>query len=139
RATVTTDLTENYARAARTALDAMNKFDKFLKNSLLARSDYNWRLGNFYSRRFHLAMAAGVEADDTLQSAERQLSAVRARMLDLARPLHASLAPAHKDHAELDEEGRVNPIGGGGRAGNAENQSTAESITGHATQGPDAD
>jgi uncharacterized protein (DUF885 family) len=128
RATVTTDLTDSYTRAARTALDAMNRFDKFLKTSLMSRKDYNWRLGNFYSRRFRLAMAAGVEADDTLQSAERQLTAVRARMADLARPLHAALAPSHKDHAELSEDERVNAIVGEVLADIAKNHSRREAF-----------
>jgi uncharacterized protein (DUF885 family) len=128
RATVTTDLTEAYARAARPALDAMVKFDKFLKSSLAARNNYNWRLGSMYSRKFRLAMAAGVEADDTLQAAERRLQAVRARMLELARPLHASLAPGHKDHADLEENERTNAIVGEVLADIAKKHSTRETF-----------
>ena len=45
RAGVPPDQSENYARAARPALDAMTKFDKFLKNRLSGRNDYDWRLG----------------------------------------------------------------------------------------------
>ncbi len=110
RAQVTTDLAQEYARAARPALDAMAKFDTFLRNSLSQRNNATWRLGNLYARKFRLAMAAGVEADDTLQAAERELVSVRARMLELARPLHAQFEPSHKDHAELPEEERANTI-----------------------------
>ena len=110
RATVTTDLTQDYARAARPALDAMARFDSFLRNNLSQRNSANWRLGARYARKFRLTMAAGVEADDTLQAAERQVTAVRARMLELARPLHAEFAPSHKDHAGLPQEERANTI-----------------------------
>ena len=57
RAGVPADQSENYARAARPALDAMIKFDKYLKNSLSPRNDYDWRLGgNLYSRKFRYAL-----------------------------------------------------------------------------------
>ena len=96
RAQITTDLAGDYTRAAKPALDAMIKFDKYLKGGLTARNNHNWRLGSIYSRKFRFAMAAGAEADDTLQAAERQVQSVRARMLELARPLHARLAPSHQ-------------------------------------------
>jgi uncharacterized protein (DUF885 family) len=128
RAQVTTDLTETYARVARPALDAMSRFDRFLRNSLSQRNDVSWRLGNLYSRKFRLAMAAGVEADDTLQAAERQVPIVRARMLELARPLHAALAPSHKDHADLSEDDRVNTIVGEVLANIAKNHSRRDSF-----------
>jgi len=41
RAGVPADLSDAYARAARPALDAMTKFDKYLKNSLSGRDSYN--------------------------------------------------------------------------------------------------
>ena len=112
RAQVTADLADAYARAARPALDAMVKFDQFLRNSLMERNGASWRLGNLYSRKFRLAMAAGVEAADTLQAAERQLSAVRARMLELALPLYAATSPAHKDRTDLSGDERINTVVG---------------------------
>jgi len=112
RAQITTDLAGDYTQAARGALDAMKKFDDFLRNSLMQRTRTSWRLGSLYAKKFRLTMAAGVEADDTLQAAERQVSQVRARMLELARPLHAALTPAHKDHSDLSPEERLNTIVG---------------------------
>ena len=67
----------------------MTKFDKFLRNSLSGRNNYDWRLGgSIYPRKFRYTLESGIEADNTLQQAERDLIAVRARMLELALPLH---------------------------------------------------
>ena len=128
RAAIPASMAEIYARAARPALDAMTRFDKFLRTSLTARNGQDWRLSSAYPRKFRLSMAAGVEADDTLQAAERQVTAVRTRMLELARPLHAALAPSHKDHAELAENERVNAIVGEVLANIAKKHSTPQSF-----------
>jgi uncharacterized protein (DUF885 family) len=102
RAGVPPEQSENYARAARPALDAMTRFEKFLRNSLSTRNTYDWRLGgNIYARKFRYTLQIGSEADSTLQQAERDLTAVRARMLALALPLHREAFPSHKDHGDL--------------------------------------
>jgi uncharacterized protein (DUF885 family) len=102
RAAVPADQAEVYAQVARPALDAMTHFDKFLKSSMTTRANYNWRLGGtIYPRKFRYSLEAGVEADNTLQQAEREVPVVRARMLKLALPLHREMFPAHKDHADL--------------------------------------
>ena len=105
----------------------MGKFDKFLRSSLAGRNRAEWRLGNLYSRKFRETLRAGVEADDTLQTAERRLTAVRARMLELARPLQAALAPAHKDHSDLSGDARINAVVGEVLASIAQRHSTRES------------
>src|ERR1017187_2525737 len=102
---------ETYARAARPALDAMTRFDKFLGDRLGDRGDYNWRLGgNIYARKFRYMLQSGTEADDTLQHAERDLIKVRARMLELALPLHRAAFPSHKDHIDLSGADRENAV-----------------------------
>ena len=89
----------------------MTKFDEFLKNSLSKRNNHNWRLGgNLYARKFRYALESGVEADNMLQRAERDLAAVRARMLELALPLHREAFPGHKDHTELSGRDRENAV-----------------------------
>jgi uncharacterized protein (DUF885 family) len=111
RAGIPADQSENFARAARPALDAMTKFDKFLRNSLSGRNDYNWRLGgSIYPRKFRWALEGGIEADNTLQQAERDLTTVRAHMLELALPLHREAFPAHKDHSDLSGADRENAV-----------------------------
>jgi uncharacterized protein (DUF885 family) len=111
RSGVPPDLSDSYARAARPALDAMTKFDKFLKNSLSGRNNYDWRLGgSIYARKFRYTLQSGSEADTTLQQAERDLIAVRARMLELALPLHRQAFPSHKDHTDLSGADRENAV-----------------------------
>jgi uncharacterized protein (DUF885 family) len=101
----------NYARAARPALDAMIKFDQFLRNRLSGRNNYDWRLGgSIYARKFRYMLQSGTEADNTLQQAERDLITVRARMLELALPLHRNAFPSHKDHADLTGAARENAV-----------------------------
>lgn len=113
RAAVPADQANAYEAAAKTALAAMNKFDQFLKTSLSNRNNYNWRLGREqYARKFRYALESGVEADNTLMRAERDMEVVRARMLDLALPLHAAAFPSHKDHGDLAAGERVNTVVG---------------------------
>src|ERR1035437_5368765 len=128
RAGVPPDQAETYARAARPALGAMAKFDKFLRSSLSARNSYDWRLGgNRYPRKFRYALESGSEADDTLQQAERDLTAVRAHMLELALPLHHGAFPAHGEHADLSGANRENTVIGEVLAKIADRHSTRES------------
>src|ERR1035441_4016013 len=111
RAGIPPGQTESYARSARVALDAMTKFDRFLRNSLHDRNNHDWRLGgNVYTRKFRYMLQSGSEADDTLQHAERDLITVRARMLELALPLHRAAFPSHKDHTDLTGADRENAV-----------------------------
>jgi uncharacterized protein (DUF885 family) len=129
RAAIPPDQSENYARAARPALDAMTRFDKFLKERLSGRDNYNWRLGgNIYARKFRYTLQDGTEADNTLQHAERDLKTVRARMLELALPLHRQAFPSHKDHTDLTGDLRENAVIGEVLGKIAERHSTRESF-----------
>ncbi|HKA01987.1 MAG TPA: DUF885 domain-containing protein [Candidatus Solibacter sp.] len=128
RAGVPSDMADVYARAARPALEAMTKFKTYLKERLAPRNNYSWRLGqSLYPKKFRLVLESGIEADDTLQRAERELPQVRARMLKLATPMHASLYPSHKDHIELNGADRDNAIIGEVLASIAQKHSTRES------------
>jgi uncharacterized protein (DUF885 family) len=111
RAGVPPGQSDNYARAARPALEAMAKFDEFLRNSLSARNSPDWRLGGtMYTRKFRYALESGSEPDNTLQQAERDLIAVRGRMLELALPLHREAFPSHKEHSDLSGADRENAV-----------------------------
>ena len=135
RAAVPPDLRDAYNLAALSALDAMRKFQGFLKNNLSNRGDDAWRMtSDQYMRKFRYALESGVEADTMLQMAERELVRVRADMLELALPLHRQLAPAHKDHAELSGADRENQVIGEVLAKIAERHSTRESYMDDARQ-----
>jgi uncharacterized protein (DUF885 family) len=135
RAAVPPDLRDAYNLAALSALDAMRKFQDFLKNRLANRDDSDWRIStDRYMRKFRYTLESGVEADTLLQIAERELLRVRAEMLELALPLHRQLAPAHKDHVELSGAARENQVIGEVLAKIAERQSTRESYMDDARQ-----
>ncbi len=135
RAAVPPDLRDSYERAAAPALQAMRKFQDFLKNSLAARNNADWRLGrDLYLKKFRDVMESGVEADSVLANAEADLDRLRTRMLDLALPLHHSMFPGHKDHAGLTGEERQNKIIGEVLDKIAERHSTRESYLDDARQ-----
>ncbi len=129
RAGVPPNLAGAYERAARPALDAMAKFDKFLRNNLRVRNNYDWRLGGtLYSRKFRYALQSGSEAENILQHAERDLITVRARMLELALPLHRDAFPSHQDHTGLSGADRENTVIGEVLARIADRHATRESF-----------
>jgi uncharacterized protein (DUF885 family) len=135
RAAVPADLRDAYNLAALSALDAMRKFQDYLKNNLSSRGDTSWRMSSDqYMRKFRFTLESGVEADTMLQMAERELARVRAGMLELALPLHRQLEPAHKDHAELSGADRENRVIGEVLAKIAERHSTRESYMDDARQ-----
>ena len=128
RAAVPDNLRADYTRAAGPALDALNKFQAYLKTNLSNRDDASWRLGqDMYMRKFRYALESGIEADTALELAERRLREVRAHMLELALPLHHAMYPAHGEHAELSGDARENAVIGEVLAKIAERHSTRES------------
>ncbi len=67
RAEVPAESADAYAKAAKAALDSMNKFQSYLKNSLSERDRAEWRLGqDRYTRKFRYALSSGMEADIAL-------------------------------------------------------------------------
>src|SRR5262249_31938524 len=89
----------------------MRKFQTYLKTSLMSRNKADWRLGqDRYTRKFRYALSSGMEADTALAAAEQDLVKVRKRMLEMALPLHARIAPGHGAHTELSEEARENRV-----------------------------
>jgi uncharacterized protein (DUF885 family) len=121
------DMRDAYARAAQPALTAMAKFRDFLRDSLSKRDD-NWRLGaDRYSRKFRLTMETTTEAVNMLQAATTDLGRMRARMLEMAIPLHRRIAPSHHDHENLSGDARENQVIGEVLADIAGHHGTAES------------
>lgn len=128
RAEVPADLRDDYNRAAQPAIEAMKKFQDYLKTSLSARSSADWRLGrDRYPEKFRHTLESGDEPQAILAQAEMDLTRVRARMLDLALPLHRKLFPAHQDHVELSGQARENKVIGEVLDKIAEKHSTPES------------
>ncbi len=128
RADVPDNLRDAYAHAAAPALDALNKFQNYLKTNLANRDNATWRLGHdLYMRKFRYALASGMEADMALTAAERRMKEVRAHMLEIALPLHHSMFPKHGGHEDLTGEARENAVIGEVLARIADRHSTPAS------------
>jgi uncharacterized protein (DUF885 family) len=103
RAAVPAEARKDYEDAAGLALPAMRKFQDYMQYKLQFIDNYDWRLGpGLYRKKFHYLLESGGEPPDLLVNTEREFAAVRARMYDLALPLHRVLAPSHKDHESLN-------------------------------------
>ncbi len=128
RQSVPEDLRDAYTAAAGPALDALKKFQDYLKTNLANRDDASWRLGHDrYMRKFRYSLESGVEADTALEMAERRMAEVRAHMLEQALPLHHEMFPRHGDHGDLSGDARENAVIGEVLAKIAERHSTRES------------
>ena len=127
RAKVPPELQRDYSAAAEPALTAMRKFQTYLSGSLIERQS-DWRLGSaLYPLKFRATMETGGDPDATLIAASRDLTNVRAHMLELALPLHRQVEPGHKDHEELSGDERINRIVGEVLDHIAQRHSTRES------------
>ena len=111
---VPADQQQAYAAAATPALDSLRTFNRFLENDLPKRAFGtmpDWRLGaDHYRTKFKLSLATDRVPDEVLKDAETRLKEVRARMLELSLPLHATKYPGHGDHGDLKGDERVNKV-----------------------------
>ncbi len=111
RAEVPADQRAAYDQAARAALDAMARFQGYLKKSLSARANWDWHLGrDNYDPKFRYVLETGMDVDTVLANAEGDLPRVRARMLQLALPLHSTMFAGHGGHANLSGADRENAV-----------------------------
>jgi uncharacterized protein (DUF885 family) len=101
RAGVPADLSSEYDKAAKPALEALRGFQEFLKNDLSKRAQSDWRLGpEKYEQKFRYVLETDRKPDEVLADAEADLKAVRGRMLELALPLHRKMYPGKPDPKE---------------------------------------
>jgi uncharacterized protein (DUF885 family) len=86
RAKVPPDLKADFDRAAKSALEALAGFNKFLKTEL-SRKPAEWRLGkDKYDEKFRYTLASGKTPEQVLAAAESALKDVRGEMAKLAAP-----------------------------------------------------
>jgi uncharacterized protein (DUF885 family) len=129
RDAVPAEARKDYEDAAGIALPAMRKFQNYMQYKLQYLDNYDWRLGqDLYRKKFHYLLESGGEPPDLLVNTEREFAAVRARMFDLALPLHRVLAPSHKDHEGLNGVERQQLVIGEVLASIASRHSTPESL-----------
>jgi uncharacterized protein (DUF885 family) len=113
RAAVPPEQMAAYDAAASQALDSLRSFSRYLGSELSMRGSdkADWRLGAaHYATKFKLALATDRTPDQVLSDAENRLKEVRARMLELSLPLHATAFSKHGDHADLKGDDRLNKI-----------------------------
>jgi uncharacterized protein (DUF885 family) len=104
RAGVPSDLRSEYDTAAKSALDALRGFQDFLRNDLSKRAHSDWRLGpELYEQKFRYVLETDRKPDDALAEAEADLHSVRARMLELALPLHRKMYPGKPDPKDTNQ------------------------------------
>ncbi len=86
RSKVPPALKSEFDRAAKSALDSLQNFNKFLKTEL-SRKPAEWRLGkDKYDEKFRYTFASGKTPDQVLAEAEAALKEVRGEMAKLAAP-----------------------------------------------------
>jgi uncharacterized protein (DUF885 family) len=101
RAAAPAALSDEYARAAGPALDALRAFQAFLEKDLLKRAQSDWRLGpKKYEQKFRHMLATDRTPDDVLAEAEADVKTVHARMSELAAPLWRRAHPGQPDPAD---------------------------------------
>ena len=105
-------LKAKYDQVAPPAIAALKSFSHWLESDLGKRpSRLTWRLGKgLYGQKFKLVMETSVTPEEILASAEHDLRAVRAEMLEIALPMHARMYPEHGDHSDLAGRERENRI-----------------------------
>ncbi len=105
-------LKAQYDQVAPPAIAALKSFSQWLASDLGKRpSRLTWRLGKeLYDQKFKLVMETPDTPEEVLASAEHDLRAVRAEMLEIALPMHAKMYPEHGDHSDLAGRERENRI-----------------------------
>ena len=100
RAKVPAALEAEFDRAAKSALDSLGAFNKFL-NTELSRKPSEWRLGkDKYEEKFRYTFVSGKTPDQVLAEAETALKDVRGQMAKLAapRPVKEALDKIAREH-----------------------------------------
>ena len=115
RAGAPADQKKAYDAAAAPAIESLHGFNTFLEKELPKRTapgvTPDWRLGaDRYRTKFKLNLATDRMPDEVLKDAETRLKEVRARMLEIALPLHAAKYAGHGDHGDLKGDDRLNKV-----------------------------
>jgi uncharacterized protein (DUF885 family) len=93
------------------AIDALRQFQDWVRADLLPRSDGDWRLGpDRWTRKLRLTLQSDMDGDTITREARNAIDTIRARMLDIAEPLHRRLFPDHRH--DSNDPGRLEAIVG---------------------------
>jgi uncharacterized protein (DUF885 family) len=121
------------------AEQALSAYQTFLQDTLLPRSDGDWRLG---SARFaeKLAHTLGTELSPqaVYEGAERGLQQARFQMYDVALPLFQAAFPQDQSYLELVGDARIDYVVGKVIADASKRHGTAASLFGDVTRKAEA-
>jgi len=96
-------------KAAARVVAALKEHQRWLETDLLPRSGGDWRLGaDLWTKKLRHTLQSSLTPEEILRRAQEQLDAQRARMLEVAAPLHDRLHPGHR-HTETGDD-RINVI-----------------------------
>ena len=92
-----TPVEARYKAAQGPALAALDRFARFVRDTLPKKGAFDWRMGRaMYDQKWKYYLQASVTPDEMLKSAEDSMRAIRHEMLILAEPLHRAWFPDHK-------------------------------------------
>jgi uncharacterized protein (DUF885 family) len=104
-------LAADFRREQPRAIAALEAYQRFLEQDLLARSTGDWRLGpELWTRKLRLTLQSDLQPETIMERAWSWLRAQREAMLALAEPMHARMFPGHR-HDETGDD-RLNAIVG---------------------------
>jgi uncharacterized protein (DUF885 family) len=88
---------ERYAKAKPLALDAIHKFEAFVRDELPKRGHFDWRMGSErFAHKWRYYLQVSFTPGEMLEIAEKSFFDTRDEMLALAEPLHEKWFPGHK-------------------------------------------
>ncbi len=86
------ELSGEYQRVSKPALQALRDFTDYLASDLASRNQYDWRMGSdLYAEKLKLAMAADRSPEDLLAEVESALEKTYQQAIESARPLHRQI------------------------------------------------
>jgi uncharacterized protein (DUF885 family) len=101
RAAVPADMKDAYAKAAQPAVAALKSFQDYLKKDLAKKNSADWRIGKeLYDAKFRYVLATDRKPEQVLADAEADVKTVRARMLELSKPLYKKYYPGKTEPAD---------------------------------------
>ena len=117
-----------YDSAKAAALAAIERFTKFVHDSLPKLGAFDWRMGReLFDTKWRYALESSITPAEMLKSAEDSMVAIRREMLGLALPLHSAWFASHR-HPTTDTTRLTNAVVGEVLARIGENHVNRDSL-----------
>jgi hypothetical protein len=103
---------ERYKKALPAAIAALERYERFVKEELPKRQEFDWRMGPArFDSKWRYYLQVSFSPADMLKVAEEGMKSTRSEMLRLAEPLHEKWFPDHK-HERTDADAYLNQVVG---------------------------